>query len=98
MRKIIIICSVLISIIVIIAIKYFAQLAGKDNNVAKCISFIPSDAALILNFDNDESFYEIFKDYQLFDAIVGKQRSLEIEQVRQSYCRLSRFPFYNEFG
>lgn len=82
MRNIIIICAILLIGIAVLAEKYFAELSDKDNNVTKVLSHIPGDAALIINFKNDESFYEIFKDYELFNAIIGKNRTAEISQLR----------------
>lgn len=83
MRNIIIICTILIAAIITLAGKYFSALSGKDNNTTKALSYIPGDAALILNFKNDESFYEIFKEYTLFDAIIGQKRAEEINQLKE---------------
>jgi len=83
MRNIIIICTILIAAIITLAGKYFSDLSGKDNNTTKVLSYIPGDAALILNFKNDESFYEIFKEYKLFDAIIGEKRAAEINQLKE---------------
>lgn len=83
MRKVLILCAVLLIAIIAIAGKYFSVLAGKDNNVIKALNFIPADAALVLHFNNNDSFYEIFKDYKLFDAVLGNQRKAEISQIRQ---------------
>ncbi len=83
MRKIIILCIVLLVAISAIAIKYFSRLSGSQNTVEQTLQFIPQDAALILNFNNDKTFYEIFKDYELFDAIVGESRMSEIQTLQQ---------------
>lgn len=81
MRKIIILCSVLLIAIAVIAVKYFSELSGNTNSSTKVLKYIPSDAALILSFNNDESFYDIFSDYELFDAIIGETRAAELEQL-----------------
>lgn len=83
MRNILILCTVLLFAIVAIAGKYFSVLEGKDNNVSGALSFIPANAAFVINFDNDESFYEVFKEYKLFEAIIGKQRKSEITYLQQ---------------
>lgn len=83
MRNIIILCTILLVVIAILAARYFTALAGKDDNITKVLSYIPADAALVLQFDNDESFYEIFKDYPVFDEIIGKSRKAEISNLKK---------------
>jgi hypothetical protein len=65
-----------------LASRYFSALAGKDNNLSTVLSFTPADAAFVLSFKNDESFFEIFKDYKLFDSIIGEQQAKEINQLK----------------
>lgn len=65
------------------AIKYFSEISGTSTNLETALNKIPDDAALLLNFNNDDSFYEIFKDYELFDAIVGEKRAREIKQLQE---------------
>ncbi|WP_207533946.1 DUF3352 domain-containing protein [Desertivirga arenae] len=91
MRKTIALSIVLIIAIIAMAIKYFSALSVHSNNVSKALKNIPADAAFILNFNNDQSFYEIFKDFELFDAIVGEQRSDEINQLQQALLRQPDF-------
>lgn len=81
MKKIIILSSVLLVAIAVIAIKYFSELTGNTGNTAKILKYIPSDAALVLSFNNDESFDDIFKDYELFDAVIGEKRAAALNQL-----------------
>lgn len=81
MRKIIILSSVLLVAIAVIAVKYFSELSGVSNNSAKVLKYIPSDAALVMSFTNDESFYDIVSNYEPFDAILGEQRSAELTRI-----------------
>ena len=83
MRNTIILTFVLLLAVVAMAVKYFSEISGSQNNLDKVLRHIPQDAALILNFNNDASFYEIFSDYELFDAIIGKTRAEEIEQLQE---------------
>ncbi|WP_256012472.1 hypothetical protein [Desertivirga xinjiangensis] len=87
MRNTIILTFVLLVAVVAMAIKYFSEISGSQNNLDRVLRHIPQDAALILNFNNDESFYDIFSDYELFDAIIGKSRAEEIEQLQQYLLR-----------
>ena len=82
MKKIIILSSVLLIAIAVIAVKYFSELTGNSNNNTKVLKYIPSDATLIVNFSNDDYFYDIIKDYTLFDELIGEKRSVEISQLR----------------
>ncbi len=81
MRKIIILSSVLIIAIAVIAAMYFSELSGNTNNSTKVLKYIPSDAALVLSFNNDESFYDIFSNYELFDAVIGEKIAAELNQL-----------------
>ncbi|MFD2164370.1 DUF3352 domain-containing protein [Paradesertivirga mongoliensis] len=82
MRNIIILCTILIFAIAALAAKYFSVLAGRGDNITKVLNYIPADAALVLQFNNDQSFYEIFKDYKPFNAIIGKHRAAEISRLK----------------
>ncbi len=91
MRKTIALSIVLLIAIIAMAIKYFSALAVHNNNVSKALKNIPEDAAFILNFNNDQSFYDIFQDFELFDAVVGEQRANEIKQLQQALLRHPAF-------
>ncbi len=92
MRNIILLCTILLVVIAVLAGKYFSELTGKDENVTKVLHYIPADAAIVLNFKNDESFYDIFKDYELFNAIIGKNRSDEIIKLKQLILDQGKLP------
>jgi len=89
MRKIIILSSVLVICVITMAIKYFSELSGNSSHLDKVLKYIPRDAALVLNFNNDESFYEIFRDYELFNAITGERKAAEISQLQKTLLRPS---------
>ncbi|MBC8052502.1 MAG: hypothetical protein H7Y13_05520 [Sphingobacteriaceae bacterium] len=95
MRNIIILCTILLVAIAALATKYFTALAGRDNNITKVLNFIPADAALVLHFNNDESFYEIFKDYKLFKEILGQSRSSELDHLKSlvTHTKLAEVTF-----
>jgi hypothetical protein len=82
MRKIIILTSFLLISIILIAVLYFSNLAPGSRNNEKILAYIPRETALIFQFKNDKSFYEIFKDYQLFNTVLGKQRVTEIAELQ----------------
>lgn len=83
MINIIILCSVLLIAIMSMAGKYFADLEGKDNNITKSLNFIPADAAMVFSFTNDASFYDIFKEYNLFDDIIGTKQQKDFTELQK---------------
>ncbi|HCN84728.1 MAG TPA: hypothetical protein DIT07_14085, partial [Sphingobacteriaceae bacterium] len=84
MRKIIILTSFLLLSTILIAVLYFSNLGVGTRSNEKILQYIPQETALIFEFKNDKSFYEIFKDYELFNIILGKQRIAEIAQLQTS--------------
>lgn len=84
MKKIIIITVLLLITTIALAALYFSNLFSDDRNSNKVLSYIPHDSALVLQFTNDNSFYEIFKDYTLFNSIIGKTRKSELHILKSS--------------
>ncbi|PWG80868.1 DUF3352 domain-containing protein [Pararcticibacter amylolyticus] len=82
MRKIIILSSVLLIIIAFLAVRYFSVISVSNNNNAKVLKYIPYDAAVVMSFNNDESFYDIFRNYELFNAVLGESRASELTQLK----------------
>lgn len=77
MKKIIGITSVLLLAVISVAYLYFSSLNSQSRNNDLILSEIPANAALILQYTNDQSLYEIFKDYNLFDTIIGNRNKGE---------------------
>jgi len=82
MKKIIILTSVLLISTILIAILYFSNLGVETNNNDRVLAHIPQETALIFQFKNDKSLNDIFKDYDLFNTILGAQRVAEITQLQ----------------
>ncbi len=61
---------------------------------SQVMSSIPDDAALIFEFDNDKSFYDIFNNNPLFEAIAGKEKIGELDTLRQ---QLLQSPLLNQY-
>jgi hypothetical protein len=82
MNKIILSTSVLIVAVFTVAFLYFSNISASGLTNDKALSLIPNDAALIFQFKNDLSIYEIFSDYPVFDAVIGKQKEEELSALK----------------
>ncbi|HXH98675.1 MAG TPA: hypothetical protein VNI52_00270 [Sphingobacteriaceae bacterium] len=85
MKKIIILTVFLLITAIALAGLYFSNLFRDDRNSNKVLGYIPADAALILQFTNDDSFYEIFDNYQLFNRINGNVRENELRALKSAF-------------
>ena len=78
MKTIIGITSALFMAVLSVAYLYFSNLNVKNRSNNQILSEIPSDASVIFQHQNDQSLYDIFKDYTIFDTIVGPQKKEDI--------------------
>jgi hypothetical protein len=83
MNKIIVTISILLVAVFSVAYLYFSNLSVGSKTNDKALSLIPESAGLIFSFKNDKAYYEIFKDYKLFDAILGSKNKEELSAVKQ---------------
>lgn len=84
MKKIIFITVLLLITTIVLAALYFSSLFMDNRNSSKVLGYIPADASVVMQFTNDNSFYEIFKDYKLFNDIIGKTREKELRVLKSS--------------
>jgi hypothetical protein len=82
MRRHIIITIILLVAAVSITVVYFKNLNTPGIRAARIMETIPGDAALIFEFNNDQTFYDIFNDNPLFKALAGKQKIVELDILR----------------
>lgn len=83
MRKQIIITLILLAATAYVTVVYFKNLNPPGSRTSQVMRLIPEDASLVFEFNNDKSFYDIFKDNNLFAAIAGKQKLGEFDTLRQ---------------
>ena len=81
MKTIIGITSALFIAVLSVAYLYFSNLNVKNRSNNQILSEIPSDASVIFQHQNDQSLYDIFKDYTIFDTIVGPQKKEDIHWI-----------------
>ncbi|MDB5125417.1 MAG: hypothetical protein JWP94_3546 [Mucilaginibacter sp.] len=82
MKKHIIITIILLIACVFITVVYFKNLNTPGMRTSEAMHTIPDNAALIFEFNNDRSFYDIFNDNQLFASITGKQNMDNLNALR----------------
>ena len=83
MKKIIGATFVLLIAVLAFAYLYFSNLTVNSRTNDKALAEIPSDASVIFQFTNDKSLYDIFRDYQVFDAITGVQKKGELSWLKK---------------
>jgi hypothetical protein len=83
MRKQIIITLILLIATAFITVVYFKNLNPPGTRTSRIINAIPDNAALVFEFNNDQSFYDIFAGNTLFNTILGKQEIGELDTLRR---------------
>ncbi|ERJ61050.1 PQQ-binding-like beta-propeller repeat protein [Sphingobacterium paucimobilis] len=73
MRNTIILSVILFVAVVAASIYYFRDLDGEHNRAAKPLRYLPDNALLIAAIGNNEASDNIFKDFEIFEALLGKQ-------------------------
>ena len=83
MKKIIGATFFLLIAVFAVAYLYFSNLTVNSRTNDKALAEIPSNASIIFQFNNDKSLYDIFRDYQVFDAITGVQKKEELSWLKK---------------
>ncbi len=84
MRKQVITTLILLIIAVVITVMYFKNLNAPGQRPGKVMNSIPADAALIFEYKNDQSFYDIFKNNKLLTTLIGDQKSTELNDLKNA--------------
>jgi hypothetical protein len=82
MKRIILIASVLLLLIIVFARLYFTNISGGSRYIEKSLESIPGDASIVFKFTNDKGFYEIFLDYTVFDDLIGEDKKSELVFIK----------------
>lgn len=90
MNKIVITISILLVAVFSVAYLYFSNLSVESKTNDKALSLIPASAGFIYSFKNDKAYFEIFKDYKLFDAILGSRNQEEFSAIKQNLLDLNK--------
>jgi hypothetical protein len=82
MKRPIIITIILLVVTLLVTVIYFKNLHRNGPRTREVLQNIPDNAALILEFNNDNSFYDIFNESQLFTNIAGKNTIADLDTLR----------------
>lgn len=74
MRNTIIVTILLFIAVIIASIFYFSDLDGEHKDAIKPLKFLPHDTYLIAGFQNNETTANIFRDFEIFEALIGKKQ------------------------
>ncbi len=95
MKRPIIITLILLVVTITVTIVYFKNLHRNGPRTREVLQNIPGNAALILEFNNDNGFYDIFNESQLFTNIIGKNTIVELDTLRNQLLLNEQFePFF----
>jgi len=94
MRNIIIVTVLLFIAIIAASIYYFSDLDKDHKEAVKPLKFLPHDTYLIATFKNDETTDNIFKDFDIFNAILGSKEVDELTTLKNSLLRSSALQPY----
>ena len=83
MKKQIIITLILLLATTFITVFYFKNLNPPGTHTSRVMRTIPDNAALIFEFNNDKSFYDIFTGNKLLAAVIGRQKISELDTLRR---------------
>jgi hypothetical protein len=82
MRRIIIVTLILIAATAYITVKYFKNLNTSGVHAGNVMRTIPANAAVVFEFTNEKSFYDIFTDNTLVGSLIGEHKLGEFDTVR----------------
>jgi hypothetical protein len=97
MRKIIVIISLLFAGIIAVTWLYFKNINSVTQSSEKIFLMIPDDASLIFEYKNEDSYYEMFKDFDLYKELLGNQHYDHLKALEQIFVKdLSSFAAIKE--
>lgn len=94
MRNTIIVTVLLFIGVIAASIYYFRDINKEQHNTLKPLKYLPENTFLIASIKNDEVTDNIFKDFDLFDALIGKK---EIELIKKYKNQILRHEALYEF-
>src|SRR5690606_28900947 len=91
MKKTIILIVFLLIAIIVVSGLYFSRLNQKQKATTQYLADIPANASLLLSFNNDSIFYDLFKDYKGFEFILGKEEFNELKTLKTTFLENNNF-------
>lgn len=87
MRNTIILAVVLFVAVVTASVFYFRSLDREHNLAAKPLRLLPDNTLLIVSMHNNEIADNIFKDFEVFDAMLGFDYSARLAEMKKHILR-----------
>ncbi|WP_462265173.1 hypothetical protein [Mucilaginibacter sp.] len=87
MKKLIALTVLLLTAIVLVTWLYFKNLNLPEQHTARLLQSIPADAALILNFNNEDSFYDMYDSSALFTSLADTEQLHELRVLKQQFMQ-----------
>lgn len=87
MRNTIILAVLLFLGVIAASIYYFSGLNREQHNTLKPLKYLPENTFLIASIKNDEVTDNIFKDFDLFDALLGKKDISLLKRYKNQLLR-----------
>ncbi|RKR84972.1 hypothetical protein BDD43_5226 [Mucilaginibacter gracilis] len=78
----IIITIILLVLAALMSVMYFRKLNSPGQRPGKVMENIPSNAALIFEYKNDETFYDIFSNNKLLSNLIGDEHIAELTVLK----------------
>jgi hypothetical protein len=87
MRNTIIVTVLLFIGVIAASIYYFRDINKEQHNSLKPLKYLPESTFLIASIKNDEITDNIFKDFDLFDALLGETEMQLIKKYKNQILR-----------
>lgn len=87
MRNTIIVTVLLFIGVIIASIFYFRDISNEQHDTIKPLKYLPENTFVISSIKNDEITDNIFKDFDLFEALLGKKEMQLIEKHKLQLLR-----------
>ncbi|MFD1166934.1 hypothetical protein ACFQ2C_15100 [Sphingobacterium daejeonense] len=87
MRNTIIVSVLLFIAVVVASVFYFGDLNNEQKEYVGPVQHLPEDTYLVASFLNDATTDNIFKDFEIFEAMLGKHAMHQLKQLKQNLLR-----------
>jgi len=87
MRNTIIVTVLLFIGVIAASIYYFSDINKEQHNTLKPLKYLPENTFMIASIKNDEITDNIFKDFDLFDALLGEKEVQLIKKYKSQILR-----------
>jgi len=87
MRNTIIVTILLMIAVIGASIYYFSSINSDQQSASKAFAHLPASTLLIVETKNDETNDNIFKDFEVFDALIGFEQAANYDYLKNHLLR-----------